>query len=118
MHFRIASLLACLAGLALLCLTPSVPAQRKKENTVIGNVTYKGKPLSDGLVTFTTDKANTSSQILPNGVYLFRKLPVGPVKVSVVSKTVIIPKKYSDPKTSGLKFKVEEGDQIHDINLK
>jgi hypothetical protein len=112
------SVLACVAVLALLSLAPSAPAQGDKTGTVSGKIVYQGKPLTDGFVNFNTPDFKTSAKINADGTYRVRRLPVGPVKVSIESKTVAIPRKYANVNTSGPKIEVKPGQQEINIELK
>jgi hypothetical protein len=114
---------------------------------VSGKVTYQGKPLPGGLVTFVhPDGRIGQGQIQEDGTYSVPKAPGGDVKVTVrtvppipampaairlpggvgggKSETVYpagkytpIPKKYADVSTSGLSLTVRRGSQEFDINL-
>jgi hypothetical protein len=85
--------------------------------TVSGKVVYKGEPLRGGSIYFTGEKFKTSAKIDPDGTYIARKLPVGPLKVRILSKAIAIPKKYTSFKTSGLIVRVKPGDQEINIQL-
>lgn len=56
----------------------------KPKGTVFGKVTYLGKPLTTGFVTFTPEKgAAVHSRIDSEGKYRVENVPVGPVKISI-----------------------------------
>lgn len=69
--------LPCLAVLALSGCGPSV-------GSVSGTVTYKGKPLASGKVTFVaSDQKVKTSPIGTDGSYSIDKVTVGPAKIAV-----------------------------------
>jgi hypothetical protein len=57
-----------------------------KSANVTGKVTYKGKPVTSGSVSFiASDSVQYSGQIQPDGTYAIPKVPTGSVKVLVSS---------------------------------
>ena len=116
--------------------------------TVTGTVSYQGKPLPAGKVSFWGPNDQVASALIgEDGTYEATNVPLGLVKVAVStplppppeivkaaregkrrfgkgelitvdSKTVSIPPKYSDPAKSGLSFTVTEGSQPFVIELK
>lgn len=117
------------------------------KGTVSGKVTYQGKPLPGGFVTFVPDNgAPVHSDIQSDGTYRIDKAPVGSVKISIQPKSEqdasqssgmprnpkdygklqpamteaksSIPPKYGNPNQSGLTYTVVKGSQQHDIDLK
>jgi len=111
---------------------------------VSGKVTYQGKPMTKGTVSFiSTDRnrPNANGTITPDGTYTLHTPSFGsgaglgdydvmiggidPVDYNVplpgtpVPKSPeAIPKKYGDPKTSGLKETVKSGTNSIDFDLK
>lgn len=107
---------------------------------VSGKVTYKGKELPIGTVSFYDEKDQLmSSGGLANGKYRVEKLTAGAAKITVTTPppskdekappkdaglagpafTVVpIPPAYGNVKTSGLTYTVTSGEQSHDIDLK
>lgn len=110
---------------------------------VSGKVSYRGKPLPSGTITFfcSDNKVVRSCQIGADGSYAIEKVPVGMAKISVSTpppppalsaevakmapsggstppKPISIPINYNDPEKSGLTYQVPKGDQPHDIDLK
>jgi hypothetical protein len=61
--------------------------------TVSGTVTYKGKALKAGTVTFMTDEGGHvfSSEIKEDGTYTVSRVPAGPVKITVRSVEAFTP---------------------------
>ena len=131
--------------IVLLVLPLAVGCGDQAKGTVSGQVTYKGKPLSSGFVTFAGEKGGPlHAEIHSDGSYRVDNVPVGPVKIGVEPKAAQdasshmprnpkdygkikaavtqsgtgIPAAYSDPNQSGLTYSVTKGSQQHDIVLK
>ena len=100
-----------------MALKEKKPGDKPQTGTVSGKVTFNGEPLRGGSIYFTGEKSKASAKIDPDGTYIARKLPVGPLKVRILSKTVAIPKKYTSFKTSGLIVRIKQGDQEINIEL-
>jgi hypothetical protein len=106
---------------------------------VSGKVTYKGKPLAGGTITFF-DSANRSvpANINSDGTFTATKVASGQARVTVSApmninfagadgkgKTVSadaknapqLPAKYSDPEKSGITYDVTSGDQTKEFAL-
>jgi hypothetical protein len=117
----------------------------KSKGTVSGKVTYQGKPLTSGLVTFVPEKgAAVYSPIDAEGKYRVENVPLGLAKISVgegnagnqeappkprnpggmtefmvpKNKGLNIPAKFKDPEASGITHQVEQGTRERDIDLK
>jgi hypothetical protein len=75
--------LAFVASVALAGCGPST-------GNVSGKVLYKGAPLKGGNVSFTTadSKIPQTSPIAEDGSYSIEKIPLGPVKISVETKSL------------------------------
>jgi hypothetical protein len=110
------------------------------ERTVTGRITYK-QPLTGGQIHFIgSDGKSVSGVINPDGTYFVTGAPSGEVSVAVVSYSIeggdlkqglavslstkqapqirsAIPTKYSDPKTSGLKYTIDSRSKKLDIEL-
>jgi hypothetical protein len=116
--------------------------------TVTGTVSYQGKPLPAGKVSFWGANDQVASALISeDGSFEASNVPLGAVKVAVSTplppppeivkaakegkrrfgkgelitvdtKTVSIPPKYSDPAKSGLSFNVTESSQPFVIDLK
>jgi hypothetical protein len=116
----------------------------KPTASVKGKVTYKGKLLSSGTVTFVAENATGFSPISADGSYSVLKAPVGPCSITVTTPKVPgggmmmdpskmggspistteakapeieAPPRYADPKTSPLTFEVKPGENVFDIPL-
>src|SRR6516165_7184488 len=62
----------------------------KPKGSVSGKVTYQGKPLTAGMVTFSPEKgAAVNSPIDGEGNYRVENVPVGTAKISVRSESAI-----------------------------
>ena len=118
------------------------------KGTISGKVTYQGKPVSSGFVTFVPEKGTPiHADIQSDGSYRVEKVPIGLVKIGVQPKSGLdtlqssamprnpqdygkfkgiaetqsktaIPPQYSDPNQSGLTYTVKKGQQQYDIILK
>lgn len=115
------------------------------KGTVSGKVTYQGKPLTSGIVTFVPETgAPQYADIQSDGTYRMTSAPAGLVKIGVspkqaagmssgmarppkdyrklkpaMPKSENLPaKKYTDPNKSNLTYTVTKGTQQHDIDLK
>jgi hypothetical protein len=116
--------------------------------TVSGTVTYKGKPLPAGKVSFWGPNDQIASALIAeDGSYEATDVPLGLVKIAVSTppppppeiekaaregkrrfgkgklltapiNTIVIPEKYSSPAKSGLSLTVTEGSQPFSIELK
>lgn len=133
--------------LVLMILPLATGCGGEAKGTVSGKVTYQGKPLPGGFVTFVPDNgAPVHTDIQSDGTYHIDKAPLGPVKISVQPKSEqeamqssrmprdakgygkfqsamtetksSIPPKYGTPNESGLTYTVVKGPQQHDIDLK
>jgi len=107
--------LIALAGLVLSVLAP--PALGGDTATVTGKISYNGKPLKSGKVTFhpAAGKAIVA-KLNADGTYEAKNVPVGELKVTVQSKA--LPKKYANVNTSGLVYQPQKGENAFDIELK
>lgn len=105
---------------------------------VYGKVTYKGKDLPIGTVSFFDEKdQQIASGGLAGGKYRVEKLTPGAAKITIttplpeakeppkdaaatglVFTVVPIPPAYGNVKTSGLTYTIKAGEQNHDIELK
>jgi hypothetical protein len=116
----------------------------KNECEVSGTVTYQGKPLPMGTVSFL-DSSNQwlASSPITKGKYTIKgKVPVGPVKITVTTpgsspgkfggrrpnvgaknkfgeplEVIPIPAKYSSAGSSGLTYTVQPGPNEYNIDL-
>ncbi len=127
--------LRCSALVAILVLAGCGPSFNK----VSGTVSYKGKKLTMGTITFVGDDSKkTFTTIAGNGFYEAIEPPLGKVKVSIAVKPppnipvpkglekgatqkiepVIIPPNYGDANKSGLTTEIKSGSNTYDIDLK
>jgi len=96
---------------------------------VSGTVTYDGKPIEDGQIKFTSadGKGPTAGDVIKDGKYAAKKVPVGGMRVSISGSKVtgkkkvydtpdspvvsitaeLLPEKYNDK--SDLTFEVKSG---------
>jgi hypothetical protein len=101
--------------------------------TLKGKVTFKGQPVPHAMVLVENEKMRMSGMVDEKGEYQVPYAPVGNVKVAVDTmsvrgmmppsksgpKLVDIPKKYTDPKTSGITTTISSstGEMEFDIVL-
>jgi hypothetical protein len=76
-------------GLAV-CLALLV-AGCSSRGTVSGTVTYQGKPLPSGTVTFIPERGPAVTAVIDEGKYTAEKVAAGPAKVAVASVSVEVP---------------------------
>jgi Carboxypeptidase regulatory-like domain len=107
----------CLLAI-LFAAAPARSDDKKPETgTVSGVVTYKGQPLAKGTVTFQAANGKVFNAATDaQGRYSVKGVPAGELKVGIKAAAPV-PAKYADPKTSGLTFRVEKGEQTIDIAL-
>jgi hypothetical protein len=106
---------------------------------VSGTVSYQGKALPSGSVTFfSKDNQVLGSSSIASGKYKVREVPPGPVKITVTTpsfaqsshgeplahkdmppplESIPIPRKYGNVEQSGLFFEIKPGPQTHPIDL-
>jgi hypothetical protein len=111
----------------------------KRMGEVTGTVTYQGKALPSGQVTFFgADKQVIGGSSITEGKYKVPQVPPGPVKITVTTTpppspmvknaprpegmpppldSIAIPPKYGNPEQSGLTYEVKPGSQEHPIDL-
>jgi hypothetical protein len=126
-HFwtqRCCYLLAALLATSLGC----GPKQKADPNrtTVSGNVTFDGKPLRGGNITFALANGNIASTVsLNEGHYSTNRVPIGLNQVSIETESlkygspglyVKIPDNYTDPTKSGLQAEIKPGEN-KDVNF-
>jgi hypothetical protein len=118
----------------------------RPKGIVSGKITFQGKALTSGYVTFTPDKGPAvNGNIDGDGNYRVQNVPVGPAKITVSGETGAssetirnvnprdpkammeglkpknsfnLPKKYQNPEESGLTCEVKQGTQEHNLDLK
>jgi hypothetical protein len=135
---------ACLLVLvaSALALTPLACGRSGPEMArVTGKVTYQGKPLMKGLVTFVStdpNRRNATGQLDPNGFYRLQTespgdgAELGDYQVTVYAHDEEVlqytpkvpvkpqrrsPEKYENPKTSGLRQTVKSGSNEFNFDL-
>ncbi len=129
---------------ALLAMAAFLGGCSGRSIVVSGTVRYKGELLTTGEVSLiAADGTSRSGLIGADGCYQIRDAPVGPVTVVVTARRVqggstgespvavrstapgrqilvtsLIPTRYGDPATSGLRFEIVAGKQTKDFDLK
>jgi hypothetical protein len=128
--------LAARCGVVALLLALAAVAGCGGPRTVSGKVSYKGKPLGKGQISFVGLGKSVSGTINADGTYVVTDVPAGEVTATVVSYYVegeakfgltplktappmksAIPTKYNDPKTSGLVYLVDARKKTIDVEL-
>jgi hypothetical protein len=92
----------------LLCLAALLAAGCGKTTAqVSGKVTYRGRPVTSGAVTFLgkDGKAGDTGQIQADGSYVVARAPVGPVTIAVVTPP---PPDYSQAASQGGSLAADE----------
>ncbi len=101
------------------------------KGSVSGKVYYKNKELTGGVVTFLQgNRSLGTAAIQPDGTYSLKSVAKGEATVIVTaggppvganssakSNPITLPKKYSDPAQSPLKFTVKSGSNEYDIRM-
>jgi hypothetical protein len=98
----------------MLCVNKCVHAD-EKTGSVQGMVTFKGKPVPDGKVTFYLDNGQFVGSKIKNGEYKVEHVPVGVKRVTIEGAG--IPAKYASEDVSGLSFESKARDNNFDISL-
>lgn len=132
-------------GIVLSLFTLIVAGCGQRMGDITGTVSYKGKALPSGQVTFFgADKQVVGGSSIVEGKYKVLKVPPGAVKITVRTppppppagqtpkqnapqqreegmppplESIAIPPKYSSPDQSGLTYEVKPGSQTHPIDL-
>jgi hypothetical protein len=111
--------------------------------TVTGTVRYKGEAVSAGSVAFYGANEQIATALINHdGSYKAVKVPLGPVRVAVITPAprtarlgivqklkkdqappppanpAVVPRKYGHPATSGLELTVAKGTQTYEIDVK
>jgi hypothetical protein len=114
-----------------------------KTARVTGKVSFDGKAIASGQITFEGEGGRTAAGPIADGTYTVPDAPVGPVRIGVVSvargpkavnpmeagpdtpappapptEPVRVPERFGKPDTSGLNYTVTAGAQTHDIDIK
>jgi hypothetical protein len=98
-------------------------ASGARSGKLSGIVTYQGKPLSGGTITFQCGAQKMRAKIGEEGQFAIEGLPVGEARIAIdpqpagKAPAVLLPARYSDPARSGVIVTVLEGDQTVDIKL-
>lgn len=96
----------------------------KPESSVHGKISYQGKPVTGGVVSFhsANSTAPFAGEINDDGTYSVTSAKPGPVRVTIdtsfeegLPTYVELPAKLNNPDTSGLTYEVKEGEQQHDL---
>ena len=113
---RATTLVLLAAGVVLLSGGRS-PAADEELSTIEGVVTYNGKPLPDGAITFHLKDDQFVGAQIKDGKFQVDRVPVGTVKVTIASKKFRLPPKYGVPETSPLTLEVKAGKGVADFKI-
>ena len=113
---RIVCLVLFAAGAAFLS-GGQVSAADDELVTVEGQVTFKGKPVPDGTITFHLKDDQFVGAKIKHGKYRVDRVPVGEFKVTIESKKIRLPAKYAGEDTSGLTLTAKKGKNAADFEL-
>jgi hemoglobin len=90
--------------------------------SVSGTITFKGKPVTGGTIAFHAMEKSSTATIQPDGTYELVGILAGTYKITIDTADavpkVVLPRKYENPDTSGLRFTVVKGKQSYDLDLK
>ena len=102
------------AALAFLGLA-LVAAEDRKAGSIEGNVTFDGKRVAKGKVSFHPAAGKAVTAEIKAGAFSAPAVPAGELRITVEGKG--IPPKYGDKAASGLAFTAKSGKQKFDIAL-
>lgn len=125
-------------GLAAFLVVAVGCGEGTKKITVTGTVSYKGKPLSAGILKFSgPEGAYSAASIQPDGKYIMTDVMPGETKVGIMESPqgsgsssgdkgsagpkgppVSLPEKYREPTTSGLSYTIKPDTKQLDIDIK
>jgi hypothetical protein len=111
-------ILTTLLALFTLSTCQPAPAADEELSTIEGKVTYNGKPLPDGSITFHLKDDQFVGARIKDGQFRVDRVPVGTVKVTFSSKKLRIPTKYGVPETSPLTLEVKKGKGVADFQIR
>jgi hypothetical protein len=92
----------------------SVGCSSDRRLTIRGTVSYKDQPVSAGMVKFYGPHDRLQMAYIRDGKFSMTDVEPGEIKVTVEpdssgGKSVSIPKKYTDPKTTDLVYTIASG---------
>ena len=116
----------CMAFILAACVGGCSDDGEPPVSTISGTVTFQGKPVTGGTLTFEMTTENGAvpyaGQIEPDGRYEITNAVPGKARISVETATqeglpnfFPLPGRFANPTTSGLEYQVKEGIQQHNI---
>lgn len=101
---------------------PAAPPPVKGAATVLGRLTYDGKPLTAGTVTLTPAAGGkgVSGAVQKDGTFSVAGANPGTVKVTItlpLGSGLAIPAAYTEPRTTPLSLEIKAGENSLDISL-
>ena len=109
--------LSLVAVVAVLIGRPSMAADEDL-SSIEGKVSYNGKALPDGTITFHLRDDQFVGSKIKDGAFRVDRVPAGTVKVTIASKKLRIPTKYGVPETSPLTLEVKPGRGVADFQIR
>ena len=109
--------LSLVAVFAILIGCPSMAADEDL-SSIEGKVTYNGKALLDGAITFHLKGDQFVGSKIKDGASRIDRVPTGTVRVTIASKKLRIPTKYGVPETSPLTLEVKPGKGVADFQIR
>ena len=106
-----------LLALSLL-VCPTAASAQPITGTVAGKVTFRGRPLAEGTITFIARSSKMTGTIQADGRYRVSGIPTGPAFIQVKSRGLTVPPADKPGKSMPLPFTVRPGSQQHNIDLK
>lgn len=93
-------------------------AADERLSTIEGKVTYNGKALPDGTITFHLKDDQFVGARIKDGAFRVDRVPVGIVRVTFSSKKLRLPARYGVPETSPLTLEVKPGKGVADFQIR
>jgi hypothetical protein len=94
-----------------------VSAADEELATVEGTVTLNGKPVTDATITFHLKDDQFVGAKFKDGKYRVDRVPAGMVKVTIASKKVPLPAKYTSEETTPLSVEIKKGKGMVNLDL-
>jgi hypothetical protein len=122
---------------AIVVSSPGCGGNKNKKVTIAGTVSYKGQPLSSGMLRFVGPNgvAPSAAPIQKDGKFIMTDVTPGEVQASIMAtpqssgasdgktnpgpkiKPAELPEKYQDPDKSGLKYTITSHTTKLDIKI-
>jgi hypothetical protein len=83
--------------------------------TVRGRITFNGKPVEQGTLTFHSEEGDAVTAAIKDGEYTAQGVPVGSHRVTVTAEG--LPEKYASKNETPVRFECSQGANQMDIEL-